>query len=86
MFPNHFCFEITIITIVTIILYIPKVHEHVAVEKNINNVVENKLANPHKIRENASFFFAKKLRKIIENSVWIPFRYLFTCVFESQKL
>jgi hypothetical protein len=29
---------------------------HVAVVKNINNVVANKLANPHKIRENASFF------------------------------
>ena len=39
MFPNHFCFEITIITIVTIILYIPKEHEHVAQGKNINNVV-----------------------------------------------
>ena len=36
---------------------------HVAVVKNINSVVANKLANPHKIRENASFFFAKKLRK-----------------------
>ena len=35
---------------------------HVAVVKNINSVVANKLANPHKIRENASFFFAKKLR------------------------
>lgn len=35
---------------------------HVAVVKNINNVVVNKLANPHKIRKNASFFFAKKLR------------------------
>jgi len=42
MFPNHFYFEITIITIVTIILYIPKEHEHVEVEKNINNVMENK--------------------------------------------
>ena len=41
MFPNHFCFEITIITIVTIILYIPKEHEHVAVVKNTNNVVVN---------------------------------------------
>jgi hypothetical protein len=35
---------------------------HVAVVKNINNVVVNKLANLYKIRENASFFFAKKLR------------------------
>ena len=26
MLPNHFFIEITIITIVTIILYIPKVH------------------------------------------------------------
>ena len=41
MFPNHFYFEITIITIVTIILYIPKEHEHVEVAKNINNVVVN---------------------------------------------
>ena len=36
---------------------------HVEVERNISSVVANKLANPHKIRENASFFFAKKLRK-----------------------
>ena len=67
MLPNHFCFEITIITIVTIILYIPKEHEHVEVVRSINNVVVNKLANPHKIMENASFFFAKKLRKITKN-------------------
>jgi hypothetical protein len=33
---------------------------HVAVARSISNVVANKLANPHKIRENASFFFAKK--------------------------
>lgn len=39
MLPNHFCFEITIITIVTIILYIPKEHELVAQGKNISNVV-----------------------------------------------
>ena len=38
------------------------IYVHVAVVKNISNVVANKLANPHKIRENASFFFAKKLR------------------------
>jgi len=69
MLPNHFFIEITIITIVTIILYIPKVHEHVDRERNISSVVENKLANPHKIRENASFFFAKKLRKITKNSL-----------------
>jgi hypothetical protein len=41
---------------------IPTIKSHVAVVKNINNVVVNKLANLHKIRENASFFFAKKLR------------------------
>ena len=41
MFPNHFCFEITIITIVTIILYIPKEHEHVVAGKSTNNVVES---------------------------------------------
>ena len=69
MFPNHFCFEITIITIVTIILYIPKEHEHVDRARNISSVVVNKLANPHKIRENASFFFAKKLRKITKNPI-----------------
>ena len=46
MFPNHFCFEITIITIVTIILYIPKEHEHVEVAKNINNVVVNSSQMP----------------------------------------
>ena len=41
---------------------------HVAVVKNTSNVVVNKLASPHKIRENASFFFAKKLRKFTKNS------------------
>ena len=46
---------------------IPNTKGHVAVVKNISNVVANKLANPHKIRENASFFFAKKLRKIMKN-------------------
>ena len=50
MFPNHFCFEITIITIVTIILYIPKEHEHVEVAKSTKTVVVNNLANPYKIR------------------------------------
>lgn len=43
MLPNHFCFEITIITIVTIILYIPKEHEHVAQDASINNVVESNI-------------------------------------------
>lgn len=43
MFPNHFCFEITIITIVTIILYIPKEHEHVEVVRSTSNVAENSL-------------------------------------------
>ena len=37
---------------------------HVAVARNISSATENKLANPHKIRENASFSFAKKLQKI----------------------
>lgn len=41
MLPNHFCFQITIITIVTIILYILKEHEHVALVRNISNVVVN---------------------------------------------
>ena len=41
MFPNHFCFEITIITIVTIILYIPKEHEHVEVARSIRTAVVN---------------------------------------------
>jgi len=41
----------------------------VAVVKNISIATANKLANPHKIRENASFFFAKKLRKITKNPV-----------------
>jgi len=40
----------------------PNTKSHVAVVKNINNVVVNKLANLHKIRESVSFFFAKKLR------------------------
>jgi hypothetical protein len=39
---------------------ISQFYSHVVVVKNINNVVENKLANPDKIRENASFFFAPK--------------------------
>jgi len=56
MLPNHFCFEITIITIVTIILYIPKEHEHVAQDANINNVVVNKPASPHKIMD-CGFFY-----------------------------
>ena len=60
MLPNHFFIEITIITIVTIILYILKVHEHVGLVKNINNATANKLANPHKIRENASDNVRKK--------------------------
>ena len=33
------------------------------VERNISSATENNLANPHKIRGNASFFYAKKLRK-----------------------
>ena len=69
MLPNHFPIEITIITIILYVLYIPKVHEHVGVVKNINNAVINKLAKSDKIRENTSFFFAKKLRKIIKNLV-----------------
>jgi hypothetical protein len=36
------------------------IHVHVVVVKNINNVVENKLANPDKIRENASFSLLQK--------------------------
>ena len=56
MLPNHFCVQITIITIVTIILYILKEHEHVALVRNISNVVVNKLANPHKIRD-CGFFY-----------------------------
>ena len=36
---------------------------HVGVERNINNAVVNKLANPHKIRENASFSFSKNYSK-----------------------
>jgi hypothetical protein len=35
--------------------------EHVEVERNISSVVANKLANPHKIRENASFSFYQKI-------------------------
>ena len=42
------------------IILIKKVHVDRA--RNISSVVVNKLANPDKIRENASFFFAKKLR------------------------
>ena len=37
MLPNHFCFQITIITIVTIILYILKEHEHVERARNISS-------------------------------------------------
>ena len=48
MLPNHFFIEIRIITIVIIILYIPKVHEHVAVDASIKCVVENKLVKPYK--------------------------------------
>ena len=33
---------------------------HVAQERNISSVVANKLANPDKIRENASFSFYQK--------------------------
>ena len=32
---------------------------NVEVERNINNAVANKLANPHKTRENTSFSFLK---------------------------
>ena len=56
MLPNHFSVEITIITIVTIILYIPKVHEHVVREKNINNVVVNNTKNPCKIKIYEGFY------------------------------
>ena len=37
--------------------------EHVAVVKNINNVVEDKLANPGNIRETRVFFISKKRTK-----------------------
>jgi hypothetical protein len=47
MLPNHFFIEITIIAIVTIILYIPKEHEHVVWERNINNATEDN-KNTHK--------------------------------------
>ena len=45
------------------------IHVHVEVVRNISNVAVNKLANLDKIRENASFFFAKKLRKIMKISL-----------------
>ena len=41
MLPNHFPIEITIITIILYVLYIPKVHEHVVAGKSTNNVVES---------------------------------------------
>jgi len=42
MLPNRFFIEITKITIVTIILYIPKVHEHVGAGANISSAMESK--------------------------------------------
>ena len=48
MLPNYFPIEITIITIILYVLYIPKLHNHVAVVKNISNVVANNLAKPYK--------------------------------------
>jgi len=41
--------------------------------RNISSVVENKLTNQHKIRENAIFFFAKKLRENVKKVIYIPF-------------
>ena len=41
MLPNHSPIEITIITIILYVLYLPKLPNHVAVVKNINNVVVN---------------------------------------------
>ena len=56
MFPELERLEIPIILYILYVPYILKGTEHVAVVKNINNAVVNKLANPHKIREKASFF------------------------------
>jgi len=39
----------------------PTIKIHVAVERNISNVVANKLASPDKIRGNASFSFYQKI-------------------------
>ena len=64
MLPNHFPIEITIITIILYVLYIPKLHNHVEVVKNINNVMENKPANPHKIRS-CGFFYDYNIQVII---------------------
>ena len=49
---------------ILIILKIPPWDFHVAVVKNINNVVVNKLANPHKIRKNASFTINDYIRSV----------------------
>jgi len=56
MLPNHFCFQITIITIVTIILYIQKEHEHVAVDASIKFVAVNNAKSPCKIRLYDGFY------------------------------
>jgi len=48
---------------------IPNTKGHVDRARNISSVVANKLANPHKIKGKASFFFAKELRKITKNSL-----------------
>lgn len=49
--------EISIIFIILIILYITYNQVHVAQDANINNVVVNKPANPHKIRDCWFFYY-----------------------------
>ena len=49
--------EISIIFIILIILYITYNQVHVAQDANINNVVVNKPANTHKIRDCWFFYY-----------------------------
>lgn len=42
---------------------------HAAQDASINSVVANELANPDKIRENASFYFSKNYSKNDSRSV-----------------
>lgn len=52
---------------------IPNTKDHVAQDANINNVVLNKLTNPHKIRNYGFFFLLKNTPKYELEPLWSHF-------------
>lgn len=69
MLTNHFSIEITIITIIPYVLYIPKVHNHVGLVRNINNATVNNTKNPCKIRLYEDFYNSKKCVTFIKKAL-----------------